>query len=152
MRYLDGKTIKTGDIIWWNEGTCVGRVATIVEPADTAEKMAAWGLDESGIFISPRIRLPLVDGVYQPHSDFEDEGIGLMSENELAELYEAIEIAKAGFTGDVLKLGEPRITQEPHAQTRGWCWNIAFDPERDLAIEYNPDPIYSCRILRKDDN
>lgn len=81
MNYPDGTQICIGDHIWWNEGSCVGRVAMILEEA---EDYSEWGLDEPGIFIctAPEGESLTCD-IYNRASQFKDEGIIKISEDIL---------------------------------------------------------------------
>jgi hypothetical protein len=82
MEYPDGSEIRIGDLVWWDEGAQVGRVAYLVSDAD---QMKSWGLHERGIFIDADAfsrRLECV--VFYPLSSFEDEGIGILSAEEWA--------------------------------------------------------------------
>ena len=48
MNDINGKAMHVGDIVWWNNYECSGRVARLVEKPDD---LAAYGLVEPGIFI-----------------------------------------------------------------------------------------------------
>ncbi len=81
MEYPDGRPVRVGDHIWWNEGTSIGFVQTIVEGKDDEER---WGLDGPHILISgyhPRDRNDAGYVAYAP-SDFSDEGIEPLSFEE----------------------------------------------------------------------
>ena len=73
MKYPDGQSVKIGDLIWWDEGTAIGRVARII---DAESQLKEWGLEEYGIFIScdPDSNELSCD-VFHPYRLFEDEGI-----------------------------------------------------------------------------
>ena len=107
----DGQTqeVCIGDLIWWNEGVCVGFVEAILEePAD----YKSWGLDTPSIaftnlhpFESNKDKHRQHIGgitsgatVAYPISEMADEGVGLLSENELIELDWAIGEAKAAIS------------------------------------------------------
>lgn len=81
MKYPDGTPVRVGDHIWWNEGTSIGFVQTIVEgKAD----QKAWGLDEPHILISGYHPRDPDDAGYvaYPASDFVDEGIERLTTSE----------------------------------------------------------------------
>lgn len=42
----DPEEIRAGDLVWWNEGVCVGFVEQVIETSDDFER---WGLDEPSI-------------------------------------------------------------------------------------------------------
>jgi hypothetical protein len=89
MRYPDGMLVNVGDHIWWNEGSCIGFIQTIVE-GKAHEK--AWGFDEPHILISgnhPRNPDDVGYVAYSP-SDFIDEGIGRLIPTEEEMLAHAI--------------------------------------------------------------
>ena len=101
MKYPDGTVVQVGDLVWWDEGACLGYVQLILEsPAD----YEAWGLDEPGIMICGSHPFdPEVTGVYHSADSLEDEGVGLLSGPEHLELEEALGQAKTrshvGFEG-----------------------------------------------------
>ena len=89
MNYPDGIQMKRGDLVWWNEGGCVGYVQSI---AETPEEYTAWGLDGPHAFLAAAHPYDPTQesGVAYPPGCFEDEAIGLMTEDEAAELRRAI--------------------------------------------------------------
>ena len=94
MKYPDGTSVNVGDHIWWNEGTCVGFVGTIIEGKDDEE---AWGLDEPHILISGYHPMDPDDAgwVAYPPSDFADEGIGRLTVEEESLLASAVDQVSA---------------------------------------------------------
>jgi hypothetical protein len=101
MKYPEGQDIKVGDLIWWEEGVFVGHIQVIAESKDDYE---SWGLTEPHIFVAnnhpfdPSIKT----GVAHEFSCLEDEGIGLLSIEEISKLNvarnSAIQIASSDFT------------------------------------------------------
>ncbi len=87
MRYPDGVIVKVGDVIWWDEGASVGKVAEIVE---TPDSLNAWGVEHPGILIccNPLRDLPSCD-VFHPQRLFFDEGVAVLTDAEKANLYES---------------------------------------------------------------
>ena len=78
MKFSDGSPVKVGDRVWWNEGSAIGYVVGIHErEAD----FVSLGLSEPGVFIADFMG-PNV-GVEYPRRVFEDEGIGLLSMEEV---------------------------------------------------------------------
>ena len=98
MTYPDGKQVSLGDHIWWNEGSSIGFVHVIVE---TLEEQAQWGFDEPHILLSGfHPANPEGPGyVAYPLSEFENEGIGVLTAKEEEDFSEALESAKttSGF-------------------------------------------------------
>ena len=98
--------IRIGDLVWWNEGTCIGYVLAIV---DQPEQCEAYGLDKPHIdlsnlhpFEANQSKHPLYTGapwsggtVIHHEPCFEDEGIGPLSQHEHAELEWAIATARS---------------------------------------------------------
>jgi hypothetical protein len=93
MKYLDGTPVSIGDHIWWNEGSAIGFVDTIVEGKE-AEK--EWGFDEPHILITSFHPFKPDSGGYVAYaiSDFDDEGISILTIEEESMLAEAIAAAK----------------------------------------------------------
>jgi hypothetical protein len=89
MEYPDGTSVNVGDHIWWNEGTSIGFVRTIVESKDDVK---AWGLDEPHILISGYHPTDPDDAGYVAYSpsDFADEGIGRLTPDEEEMLAQAV--------------------------------------------------------------
>ena len=80
MKYPDGSAMKQGDLIWWNEGGCVGHVQKIIE---TPEEWAEWGWQgPAAYFGNLHPYDPNIIGVGYPAGCFEDEGIAKLSEFE----------------------------------------------------------------------
>lgn len=93
MNYPDGTVIVVGDVIWWNEGGCIGRVACIV---DTPDSWISKGLAEPGIFICNDLAFDeLTCDVFNSEAQFLDEGIGKLSCDEMRGLTDAIAASRA---------------------------------------------------------
>jgi hypothetical protein len=90
VKYPDGRPIKIGDRVWWNEGNGVGRVVGIHE---TERECDQQGVKETGINVG-------VDGttggsyVSYSLSALADDGIGLLTQKEEAEIDHIIEQAR----------------------------------------------------------
>jgi len=97
MTYPDGSQIQVGDLIWWDEGLCVGYVQAI---AESREEYGSWGLDSPHIFVSDRHpfdpSLATSGGIGYPASLLEDDGIGSLSAAERLEFERAKKLALAG--------------------------------------------------------
>jgi len=97
MTYPDGLQIHVGDLIWWDEGHCVGYVQAI---AESREDYESWGLDSPHIFVCNRHpfdpALATSSGVAYGASFLEDEGIGPLSAAERLEFERATQLALAG--------------------------------------------------------
>ena len=74
MKYPDGSPINVGDLVWWNEGSCVGYVQVI---AESEAEYVGWGLDSPHVFLSnihpfsPGSNI----GVAYPEACLKDEGV-----------------------------------------------------------------------------
>lgn len=88
--------IHVGDLVWWNEGTCVGHVRWIWESERDGDY--SWAETEGPpIFISNKHPYQVgtePEGVIHDESCLEDEGIGLLSEHERNEFEWAVSEAK----------------------------------------------------------
>jgi hypothetical protein len=99
------KQIHVGDLVWWNEGTCVGFIIQLIEEeADRKD----YSTDESEIVFSNFHPFAANTPKYNPHTGsflsgcstiypermLEDEGIGLLSPHERSEFDWAISKAK----------------------------------------------------------
>ena len=99
------ENICKGDLVWWNEGVCVG---FIVEVMEAPEDYAHWGLDKPGIALTNLHPFQANEQKHKQHIGFvtsgatvvnsvdqlEDEGIGPLSRHERAELRWATSEAK----------------------------------------------------------
>jgi hypothetical protein len=93
MHYPDGSSVKAGDLIWWDEGHCIGFVQAVIE---TEANQRKWGLRQPHISIGGHLYRPGAPGfIMCPASDFADEGIGRLTDVECAQLDNAIEHAQA---------------------------------------------------------
>jgi hypothetical protein len=75
MRYADGNPAQTGDKVEYDGGKAVGYVTEVV---DTPEKMAALGVDQSGVAIQPKGYEGL-NFLYYPEWAIEHDGMVLIS-------------------------------------------------------------------------
>jgi len=88
MNYPDNRRVCIGDLIWWNEGTCLGYVSEIIGDLNEVKHR---GLDDMGIFISNDYTKREMEGsMYVELSDFEDEGISKCEIDEHRYLDEVI--------------------------------------------------------------
>lgn len=97
--------VRAGDLVWWNEGVCVGFIEEVME---FPEEYEGWGLEEPSIALTnlhpfhanqlkskQHMGFATTGGtVVNSEDQLEDEGIGLLSEHERAELEWAISEAK----------------------------------------------------------
>jgi hypothetical protein len=98
--------VRVGDLIWWNEGVCVGFVEEVMEERSDYE---SWGLDEPSIALTNLHPFAANESKHKQHigfvtsggtfvialEDLEDEGIGLLSDHERSELDWAITEARS---------------------------------------------------------
>lgn len=89
--------VRVGDLVWWNEGVCVGFVEEVMEERSDYER---WGLDEPSIALTNLHPFAANGAKHKQHigfvrsggtvvyslGDLEDEGIGLLSGHERSEL------------------------------------------------------------------
>jgi hypothetical protein len=102
------KTICEGDLIWWNEGVCVGFVEEVMEDPSDYER---WGLDQPSIAFTNLHPFKANAEKHKQHIGFvttgatvvhpfdrqhlEDEGVGPLTPHERSELAWAISEAKS---------------------------------------------------------
>ena len=84
MQYPDGSMIQIGDLIWWDEGFCVGYVQAIEESKTEYE---SWGQNEPHIFVSNNHPFDATthSGVAYPESSLADDGIARLNPEERLE-------------------------------------------------------------------
>lgn len=86
MKYLDGNEVRLHDLIWWNEGQCVGYVSEILE---TEKDWGKFGgeINEAGIFLSLDMSGQVFNSVvFKSYESFEAEGVGLLTEEETGDI------------------------------------------------------------------
>jgi hypothetical protein len=107
MRYPEGQEIRVGDLVWWDEGACVGHVQWIWdEERDGDYFWLGENLQGPPIWISnthPYQSSNSFEGIPHDEASLADEGVGLLTEDEKHELRDAVTIAalrsKLGFEG-----------------------------------------------------
>lgn len=96
MKYPDGKAIQVGDLIWWNEGVCLGFVQWIWDV--TTDGDYSWAnTDGPPLFIFNRHPYNETNGpagVIHDEPCLADEGVGLLSDDDQEEFQLATELAK----------------------------------------------------------
>ena len=124
MIYPDGSTIRVGDLIWWDEGLCIGYVQAIVE---SKEEYKSWGLDAPHIFLSNThpFDSKITSGVCYNRASFDDEGIGLLNPEERKEFDQAILRAKKSVVADYSTYAV--TTEIQHSQQIGWIFTFFKD-------------------------
>ena len=99
MNYPDDTPIQVGDLVWWDEGTCVGFVQWIWDEARDGDY--SWANTEGPpLFIANRHPYTpshegFNSGVLHDEPCLADEGVGLLNAAELDELRLATSQAKA---------------------------------------------------------
>ncbi len=88
MKYPDGSTIKIGDLIWWDEGYCVGYVQAV---AESRAELGSWGFDKPHILVSNIHPFDPAShtGVAYGESFLTDDGIGLLTPEERVQFEQA---------------------------------------------------------------
>lgn len=99
MLYPDGSSVRPGDLIWWDEGTCVGFVQEVIE---TEADRCKWGLAQPHIAIGGHPYNPAAPGfVTCPEFLLADEGVSKLTADERAQLNKAIEHAQVQAGADL---------------------------------------------------
>jgi hypothetical protein len=123
------KKICVGDLVWWDEGVCVGFVEEVMEEQSDYE---GWGLDEPSIAFTNLHPFEANNNKHKQHiggvmsggtvvhsldnQELEDEGIGLLTQHERSELTWAITEAKSKI--------DPKYGNYPY------CISALMDMER----------------------
>jgi hypothetical protein len=145
MNYPDGTPIQVGDLVWWDEGACVGFIQWIWDEARDGDY--TWA-NTAGppLFIANRHPYtPSHDavsaGVLHDELCLAGEGVGLLNAAELDELRRAISLAKihshSGLGGSSYSV-ETRVE---NCQRVEWVFSVY---EGDIRIE---SIIVSCEEL-----
>ena len=126
MNYPDGPTIRVGDLVWWDEGFCVGYVQVIAECKSDYED---WGLQAPHIFVSNShpFDSTLRTGVGYPEACLRDEGIGLLTTDERIQLDEATNRAHDLFARDLDYSTYAVTTDVQSCQLAGWFFTFYKD-------------------------
>lgn len=123
----ESEEVRVGDLVWWNEGVCVGFVEEVMEDRSDYESR---GLAEPGIALTNLHPFVANEAKHKQHigfvvnggtvvhvmSDLEDEGIGLLSGHERSELEWAI--------------NEARTKVAPSYRDLPFCVSAVVDVER----------------------
>lgn len=134
MKYPDGTTIRVGDLIWWNEGECVGYIQVI---AESENEYRRWGLDTPHIFLSNNHPFDptMLIGVAYPESSMADDGIGLLTEQERSEL-ERMRIRAFGLIPRDLAYSFYSVnTEVENFSLVRWVFAFYMDDVKVLGIE-----------------
>lgn len=82
MKYLDGKSIRVGDVVWYCYKTVICRVVQVIENED---ELIGWGLEPGnyGIFLSSNPLSTVFDcDVYVSEKNFMYDNIEIVSDDE----------------------------------------------------------------------
>ena len=133
MKYPEGQEITVGDLVWFDEGSCIGFIESIqgstsvtlnnVHPFAECLSMDKYVLPEPGF--GGRIVLK--------ESEFYDDGLGLLSEIERNDFYKAYTKAKSHTNSD-FSLTIARTIHEKDI----WYWVFIFcDIDfKELSVEH----------------
>lgn len=119
MKYPEGQSIKIGDLVWWDEGACVGHIQVI---AESKEDYESWGLSEPHIFVDNDhpFDSSIGIGIAHNHGYLEDEGIGLLNIEEVARLESAKDAAMKNAKSDFTKYNYSVLTE--CVNSKMVCW------------------------------
>lgn len=121
MKYPDGSPILPGDLVWWNEGSCLGHVQWIWDERRDGDYSWARTVGPP-LFISgnfPYRPGDGPDGIIHDESCLDDEGVGPLSAEEREEFRMALDLAMdrsaRGFEDRVYavrtRVGEGRLDE-----------------------------------------
>jgi hypothetical protein len=144
-RNPDPREIHRGDLVWWNEGTCVGFVEDVMEDQAVYE---AWGLDEPGVaftnlhpFEANELKHKQRTGsvttgatVVYPQRSLEDEAVELLSPDEHYELDSAMASARSAAAPKNRDLAIC-VSKGRSTDGNGWDWVFDFVDSECVVIE-----------------
>ncbi|MEY4483270.1 MAG: hypothetical protein RL693_722 [Verrucomicrobiota bacterium] len=117
-----------GDLIWWNEGACVGHVQEIV---DSQSECESWGFNEPHAgFANHHPYDPSIQAaVFYPEGVLEDEGVALLTVDDIRTLREAltqaVSLSASNFTGHPYRI----TTETKDCVMRNWVFTF-FDGDK----------------------
>jgi len=136
MRYPDGKIITVGDLVWWNEGVCVGFVEGIMESYKDYSDYGCSSPCLSFTNLHPfsanaqkhKQHVGEVSGggsVIYPESILKDEGVALLTGHEQSELMWAISHSRT-LVDESIKDLPFCITARKDMQRMEEDWNFQY--------------------------
>jgi hypothetical protein len=130
MNYPDGSVVRVGDLIWWNEGNCVGFVQVVAE-------YKSWGLNSPHMFVSNRhpFDRAMRTGVAHDKACFEDEGIGLLNKEERSEFERAVQRAKNQLTAGMPYSSYSVQTKVQNCKRVGWIIIFRQQDEEVMKVQ-----------------
>lgn len=141
MKYPDGNVICVGDLIWWNEGSCIGFIQSV---AESKEEYESWGLDCPHLFLSMIHPFDPSEksGIAHDEACLADEAIGLLTKAEAHDLSRAT--TEAGIT-------EPSYSVYPEYENgRMTHWRFEFQDSLLESIRIPADPLMSISQVEQD--
>ena len=130
MKYPNGQPVQIGDLVWWNEGSCIGFVQSMVESEEDCQTM---GLKGPHLFISSRHPFDSnTMGVAYPIACFEDEGIAPLALEELDQFEKAKDFAASIARNDLMALEYSVNTECVDGQMAAWTFKVH---QNDAVIE-----------------
>ncbi len=149
--YPDGTPCHVGDLVWFNEGLCVGRVADILTPERMrAERESDWSGGRA-LFINYGLgEQPWGAPYCHDESDLAPEGIGRLTSTEelaLEQLFRQLSLHTGDVVWDSAQWNyvawlEPLPLGEGEESGYDWVWNIAYAPQAEL------EPVQRFRFNR----
>ncbi|MEK7951791.1 hypothetical protein [Luteolibacter soli] len=145
MNYPVGTPIQAGDLVWWDEGACVGFIQWIWDEARDGDY--SWAkTDGPPLFIANRHPYTpshegFGSGMLHDESCLAGEGIGLLNEDELEELRLATALAKArsrsGLNGSFYTVQ----TRAENCRRVEWIFSVYEDDIRGEEIVIRCDEL-----------
>ncbi len=150
LLYPDGEPCHVGDLVWFNEGLCIGRVADILSATRMRAKLDAEWSGGSVLFINCGLSEHGWGAPYSyDESQLEEDGIGRLSGTEELAVELLFHLLGRQLSQTIwenpnwhyvawlepLPLGEGREGYD-------WVWNLAFAPKS------NPEQVQRYRFNR----
>ena len=133
MKYPSGQLVRERDVIWWNEGCGIGRVAEVLEDA---EAYTTAGLDEPSIIIDPKVSGPLEAQVIYPASCFDEEGMDLLTPEDFDRLNDFYKVVRA-HNPDFIRSGPHAIEIQIDGAFKFWHLHDWESGRKELIVSEN---------------
>lgn len=130
MLYPDGSSVQAGDLIWWDEGHCVGFVQEVIE---TEAELFQWGVTHPHLSIGGHPYRPGAPGfLVCPASEFADDGVGRLTDEDRTSLNRAIEHALGQAKVDLSTVD--MVVQTEASDNVQTAWLITVNPTGEESV------------------
>ena len=142
MTYLDGTTVKLGDLVWWDEENAIGRISDILE---TKEQCAdCLGVEDPGVLICYDGSDGGLSTGYSRRA-FDEDGIRPLTTEEKAEVERVFEAAR-GFSSEKAEDATTALRRVIKNDREYWNVVLYRNGQALQVIEVEPSDL-SCREI-----